>query len=163
MLSSRAHKLFMQVKSGGLIAKLEDRDRRVRRGESQSNSFYGEVNLAYVAEPSTSCGAAVRVKPKARPCEPWVMVSYMLRAAKRRQSGRKRLGLITSHLCRPFGARSLLMVRTQDSQSLALGLTLTAAPQLEEFHVSYGLKPGVNERDVTERRSLSAHRMAEPL
>jgi hypothetical protein len=49
MLSSRAHKLFMQVKSGGLIAKLEDRDRRVRRGESQSNSFYGEVNLAYVA------------------------------------------------------------------------------------------------------------------
>src|SRR6185295_10048876 len=27
-----------------------------------------------------SCGAAIRVKPRARLCEPWVMVSYMLRS-----------------------------------------------------------------------------------
>jgi len=34
---------------------------------------------------------------------------------------------------RPFGARSLYMVRTQGSQSLASGLTLIAAPQLGEY------------------------------
>ena len=33
----------------------------------------------------TSCEAAIRVKPKVRLCEPWVMFSYLLRAAKRRQ------------------------------------------------------------------------------
>jgi hypothetical protein len=34
---------------------------------------------------ATSCEAAIRVKPKVRLCESWVMVSYVLRAAKRRQ------------------------------------------------------------------------------
>jgi len=32
-----------------------------------------------------SCGAAIRVKPKVRLCEPWVMIRYLWRAAKRRQ------------------------------------------------------------------------------
>ena len=32
-----------------------------------------------------SCGAAIRVKPKARLCEPWVVFSCIWRAAKRRQ------------------------------------------------------------------------------
>jgi hypothetical protein len=39
-----------------------------------------------------SCGAAFRVKPRVRLCEPWVMVSHILRAAKWRQ--RKKLVLI---------------------------------------------------------------------
>jgi hypothetical protein len=37
---------------------------------------YRRTDLIYLLdtrrEPSTSCGAAVRVKPKARLCEPWV-------------------------------------------------------------------------------------------
>jgi hypothetical protein len=35
-------------------------------------------------EPSASCVAAVIVKPKARLCEPWVLVRWIRRAAKRR-------------------------------------------------------------------------------
>ena len=47
-----------------------------------------------------SCGAAIRVKPKVRLCEPWVVVSYILRAAERRQ--RIKVVLITRARCRPF-------------------------------------------------------------
>jgi hypothetical protein len=39
--------------------------------------------ISTVAE--ASCGAAIRVKPKVRLCEPWVLISYLLRAAKRRK------------------------------------------------------------------------------
>jgi len=45
-----------------------------------------------------------------------------------------RVGLINRECRRPFGARSLWTVRTQGSQSLALGLTLIAAPQLGLDH-----------------------------
>jgi len=81
-----------------------------------------------------SCGAAFRVKPRVRLCEPWVMVSHILRAAKWRQ--RKNLVLIRDRSC-PFGARSLWMAHTQGSQSLAPGLTLSAAPQPGEWHAAY--------------------------
>src|SRR6185436_4735122 len=54
----------------------------------------------------TSCGAADRVKPRARLCEPWVMVSYLLRAATRRQRAHnirsRRLPVIA---VAPFGAQ----------------------------------------------------------
>src|SRR5436190_22887937 len=48
---------------------------------------------------------------------------------ERRQRLRKQRPAITSDCCRPCGAR-LLWWLTQGSQSLALGLTLTAATQL---------------------------------
>jgi len=43
--------------------------------------------------------------------------------------------LITTNHGRPFGARSALDGLTQGSPSLALALTLTAAPQLKKVHV----------------------------
>ena len=76
---------------------------------------------------TTSCGAAIRVKPKARLCEPWVFVSYMVRAAKRRQ----RISRADYQKSQsPLRGQITLVVRTQGSQSLALGLILIAAPQL---------------------------------
>ena len=41
-------------------------------------------------------------------------------------------GFLLEDLYRPSGARSIKAALTQGSQSLALGLTLTAAPQLVE-------------------------------
>jgi len=43
------------------------------------------ITLDAGREPSASCVAALRVKPKARLCEPWVIVRRIRRAAKRRQ------------------------------------------------------------------------------
>jgi len=80
-------------------------------------------------ELSTSCGAAARVKPRARFCEPWVNPIQIARAPEgRKQSlGIKRI-LFTNSLS-PLRGSGNLSNLTQGSQ-LALGLTLTAAPQL---------------------------------
>jgi hypothetical protein len=83
-------------------------------------------------EPSTSCEAAVRVKPTARLCEPWVTPAKVIEPPE----GRHRLlvinpRLFTDSLSPPRGSANLTNL-TQGSQSLALGLTLTAAPQLVE-------------------------------
>ena len=58
-----------------------------------------------------SCGTAVRVKPRARLCEPWGYSLVRLAEARsgdreRERESVNRLGLITGNLCRPFGARS---------------------------------------------------------
>ena len=78
----------------------------------------------------TSCGAAIRVKPRARLCEPWVSVPKVIEP---RRGDRKHFQISARYeLCRRFAAPKSNEPLTQDSQSLALGLTLTAAPQLLE-------------------------------
>jgi hypothetical protein len=57
------------------------------------------------------------------------MISHMFRAAQRRQ--RINVVLITLDRSRPFGALWVTGDTTQGSQSLTLGLTLIAAPQLD--------------------------------
>ena len=78
-----------------------------------------------------SCRAAVRVKPKARLCEPWVMI---VRFGEPRSSDREFVTGAPSDCQSPRsplrGSIALKRSLTQGSQSLALGLILTAAPQL---------------------------------
>jgi len=57
------------------------------------------------------------------------MVGWIRRAAKRRQKFVNRSRLLPLSAVAPSGLDDLLVV-TQGSQSLALGLTLTAATQL---------------------------------
>src|ERR1700681_4740042 len=93
----------------------------------------------------TSCDAAARAKPKARLCEPWVALKTIVRSR----------GAATASMSIGIGeGRAIRLVRqifastylghrsaapnkfittlTQGSQSLALGLVLTAASQLVE-------------------------------
>ena len=95
-----------------------------------------------------SCGAAVRAKPKARLCEPWAPTPYFNepRSGEREPltqifSSNSSLVALEQHLnFETKSARSssiaaprlieLTQSVTQGSQSLALGLVLSAAPQL---------------------------------
>jgi hypothetical protein len=61
-----------------------DHTKKIAGREGNVGAFWATVAKPK-SQAQTSCGAAVRVKPKVRLCEPWVMVSYVLRAAKRRQ------------------------------------------------------------------------------
>ena len=56
-------------------------------------------------ERSTSCGAAVRVKPKARLCEPWLMVRSDLGAVE--AATRIPNGSDLTDSCRPSGLARL--------------------------------------------------------
>jgi hypothetical protein len=64
------------------------------------------------------------------------MVSYRLRAATRRQ--RMKVVLITCEAVAPSGLDHFRWFVTQGSQSLALGLTLIAAPQLSPLRYDHG-------------------------
>jgi hypothetical protein len=81
------------------------------------------------------------LSPRRGFCEPWVIV---VRFGEPRSGDRE-----CGDFSRPFGARSVRWIRTQGSQSLALGLTLIAAPQLvSPAPRSRLLSEGVNQNET---------------
>ena len=84
-----------------------------------------------VAERETSCGAAARIKPKVRLCEPWVMGWLNLESRGAATETSSPGPLLPVIAVAPSGLDHKVGL-TQGSQSLALGLTLAAAPQLVE-------------------------------
>src|SRR5258707_8716905 len=103
-----------------------------------------DVSLPPQHPESTSCEAAVRVKPRARLCEPWVNVVNKFVWSR----GAATLICLCSPISRDINAVAAPRLRqlfdsTQGSQSLALGLTLTAASQLvgQLFKVTQGSQP----------------------
>ena len=89
----------------------------------------------------SSCGAATRVKPKARLCEPWVTRPTNIPEPR---SGARWSQFIEQEKIKTSPPRSLVAAprlqqifsTTQGSQSLALGLTLAAAPQLVKLSLT---------------------------
>jgi len=88
--------------------------------------------IGYRSAAETSCGAADRVKPKARLCEPWVNPPQVIKPRRGDRDRAWSARPVLPTLCRRFAALSVQLAITQGSQSFALGLTLVAAPQLLE-------------------------------
>ena len=93
---------------------------------------------------SSSCEAAVLAKPKARLCEPWetmpVLISGACEAGDISVSSSEFEFRVRTNATAPLsdwsplrGSRKFCLLVTQGSQSLALGLTTTAASQLVEY------------------------------
>ena len=91
--------------------------------------------LSQVASRSgISCVAAPELSPRRDFAR--IMVRWIRRAAKRRERvGEECLGLLPVIAIAPSGLDYLRRWLTQGSQSLALGLTLSAATQLVAVHV----------------------------
>ena len=80
---------------------------------------------------SMSCGAAVRAKPRARLWSPGYTADKFSRAAEWRKSSLVRISLVSIMTQSPLRGSYNFHKVTQGSQSIALGLVLIAAPQLD--------------------------------